>query len=155
MPLFYNLYDKCDNSYMIPVALLKDRAGAGPNDPTSSRFLELGQYICYCTFDFEYKQLCNGMRSHFIPACCIINNKGERTLFHCVLLCVGHETRDKVSYLLVYKFQIKLFICLILISILTSQNEAMVYPPLTLNYSLFRKSASSGGDNINSWIENG
>ena len=26
---------------MIPVALLQDRAGAGPNDPTSSRFLEL------------------------------------------------------------------------------------------------------------------
>ena len=40
------------------------------------------------------------MRSHFVPACCIISNKGERTLFHCVLLCVGHETRDKVSYLL-------------------------------------------------------
>ena len=39
------------------------------------------------------------MRSHFVPACCIINNKGECTLFHCVLLCVGHETRDKVSYL--------------------------------------------------------
>ena len=40
------------------------------------------------------------MGIHFVPACCIINNKGERTLFHCVLLCVGHETRDKVSYLL-------------------------------------------------------
>ena len=40
------------------------------------------------------------MRSHFVPACCIINNKGERTLFHCVLLCEGHETRDKVSYLI-------------------------------------------------------
>ena len=25
---------------MTPVALLQDRAGAGPNDPTSSRFLE-------------------------------------------------------------------------------------------------------------------
>jgi len=32
---------RCDNSYMTPVALLQDRAGAGPNDPTSSRFLEL------------------------------------------------------------------------------------------------------------------
>ena len=31
----------CDNFYMTPVALLQDRAGAGPNDPTSSRFLEL------------------------------------------------------------------------------------------------------------------
>jgi len=40
------------------------------------------------------------MRSHFVPACCNINNKGEHTLFHCVLLCVGHETRDKVSYLI-------------------------------------------------------
>ena len=26
---------------MTPAALLQDRAGAGPNDPTSSRFLEL------------------------------------------------------------------------------------------------------------------
>ena len=51
---------------MIPVALLQDRAGAGPNKSTSSQF---------------------------------ISNKGERTLFHCVLLSVGHETRDKVSYL--------------------------------------------------------
>ena len=40
------------------------------------------------------------MRSHFLLACCFINNKGKRTLFLCVLLCVGHETRDKVSYLL-------------------------------------------------------
>ena len=40
------------------------------------------------------------MRSHFVPACCNINNKGERTLFHCVSLCVGLETRDKVSYLI-------------------------------------------------------
>ena len=39
------------------------------------------------------------MGIHFVPACCIINNKGERTLFLCVLLCVGHETRAKVSYL--------------------------------------------------------
>ena len=46
------------------------------------------------------------MKSHFVPACCIINNKGERTLFHCVLLCVGHETRDKVSYSLVMNYQV-------------------------------------------------
>ena len=29
-------------SHMTPVALLQDRAGAGPNEPTSSQFLELG-----------------------------------------------------------------------------------------------------------------
>ena len=45
------------------------------------------------------------MRSHFLLACCIVNNKGERTLFHCVLLCVGHKTRDKVSYLLEGEFR--------------------------------------------------
>ena len=39
------------------------------------------------------------MRSHFLLACCFVNNKGERTLIHCVSLCVGLETRDKVSYL--------------------------------------------------------
>ena len=42
------------------------------------------------------------MRSHFVPACCNINNKGEHTLLLCVLLCVGLETRDKVSYLIMY-----------------------------------------------------
>ena len=31
----------CHILYMAPAALLQDRAGAGPNDPTSSRFLEL------------------------------------------------------------------------------------------------------------------
>ena len=29
-------------SHMTPVALLQDRAGAGPNESTSSQFLELG-----------------------------------------------------------------------------------------------------------------
>ena len=55
-----------------------------------------------------------------------------------------------------FKLQIILSICFISISLLTSPNEAMVkkiynyiYPSLTLNYTLFRKSASSGGDNIN------
>ena len=35
-------YIEYDISYMTPVALLQDRAGAGPNEPTSSQFLELG-----------------------------------------------------------------------------------------------------------------
>ena len=35
------------------------------------------------------------MRIHLLPACWIISNKGERTLFYCVLLSVGHETWDQ------------------------------------------------------------
>ena len=31
-----------DISHMTPVALLQDKAGAGPNESTSSQFLELG-----------------------------------------------------------------------------------------------------------------
>ena len=37
------------------------------------------------------------MRSHFLLACCIDNNKGKCTLFPCVSLCVGLQTRDLVS----------------------------------------------------------
>ena len=40
------------------------------------------------------------MRSDFLLACCIDNNKGKCTLFHCVSLCVGLQTRDLVPYLL-------------------------------------------------------
>ena len=36
------IYELYDISYMTPVALLQDRAGAGPNESTSSQFLELG-----------------------------------------------------------------------------------------------------------------
>ena len=63
----------CHNLYMAPAALLQDRAGAGPIDLTSSRFLELIVhmllYICKCKF-------------------------GKCILFHCVSLCVGLQTRD-------------------------------------------------------------
>ena len=50
-------------------------------------------------FDFEYKSSVIVMRSHFHLACCIDNNKGKCTLFHCVSLCVGLQTRDLVPYL--------------------------------------------------------
>ena len=47
------------------------------------------------------------MRIHLLPACWTISNKGERTLFHCVLLSVGHETWDQ--YALFNSFQLRSF----------------------------------------------
>ena len=43
------------------------------------------------------------MRIHLLPACWIISNKGERTLFYCVSLSVGHETWDQYLLFSTYK----------------------------------------------------
>ena len=45
------------------------------------------------------------MRSHFLLACCIVNNKGKCTLFHCVSSCVGLRTRDKVLHIKLVHFK--------------------------------------------------
>ena len=90
---------RCDNSYMTPVALLQDRAGAGPNDPTSYRFLELDStYVIVCLTSSINSSVIV-MRSHNLLACCIVNNKGKCTFIPlCFIVCGAPNQRHSLIF---------------------------------------------------------